>query len=240
METHLAMRARFHTSLASEMCPEAIYNTVQVYVCCTLVFVKKISAICLLSVVDFCKKNLARLKIFILPSCSWLNAHLQVNLAKGHCASHYSETVFVLSKHLCLRFCLSRMAPEVIMCETSKDNQYSCKADIWSLGITLIEAAEMEPPHHSLNPMRVLLKITKSQPPMLSNPRRWWVFQSINRSIDRSKKQDLLTYFYVYFQVVPFSRLFAEDVAEEPRGSLGSPAVAGSPFRICGSRRASS
>ncbi|XP_056592916.1 serine/threonine-protein kinase 10 [Triplophysa dalaica] len=65
------------------------------------------------------------------------------------------------------------MAPEVIMCETSKDNQYSCKADIWSLGITLIEAAEMEPPHHSLNPMRVLLKITKSQPPMLSNPRRW-------------------------------------------------------------------
>lgn len=65
------------------------------------------------------------------------------------------------------------MAPEVIICETSKDNQYSCKADIWSLGITLIEAAEMEPPHHSLNPMRVLLKITKSPPPTLSNPRRW-------------------------------------------------------------------
>ncbi|XP_072514704.1 STE20-like serine/threonine-protein kinase isoform X2 [Salminus brasiliensis] len=65
------------------------------------------------------------------------------------------------------------MAPEVIMCETSKDNPYSCKADIWSLGITLIEAAEMEPPHHSLNPMRVLLKITKSPPPTLTNPRRW-------------------------------------------------------------------
>ncbi|XP_051764750.1 serine/threonine-protein kinase 10 [Ctenopharyngodon idella] len=65
------------------------------------------------------------------------------------------------------------MAPEVIMCETSKDNPYSSKADIWSLGITLIEAAEMEPPHHSLNPMRVLLKITKSPPPTLSNPRQW-------------------------------------------------------------------
>ncbi|KAK7125925.1 hypothetical protein R3I93_021335 [Phoxinus phoxinus] len=65
------------------------------------------------------------------------------------------------------------MAPEVIMCETSKDNPYSSKADIWSLGITLIEAAEMEPPHHSLNPMRVLLKITKSPPPTLSNPRHW-------------------------------------------------------------------
>ncbi|KAI1882553.1 hypothetical protein AGOR_G00251930 [Albula goreensis] len=65
------------------------------------------------------------------------------------------------------------MAPEVIQCETSKDNPYSCKADIWSLGITLLEAAEMEPPHHSLNPMRVLLKITKSPPPTLTNPRLW-------------------------------------------------------------------
>lgn len=66
-----------------------------------------------------------------------------------------------------------RMAPEVIMCETSKENAYSCKSDIWSLGITLIEAAEMEPPHHTLNPMRVLLKITKSPPPTLTNTRIW-------------------------------------------------------------------
>ncbi|KAL4609556.1 serine/threonine-protein kinase 10-like isoform X1 [Arapaima gigas] len=65
------------------------------------------------------------------------------------------------------------MAPEVVQCETSKDNPYSTKADIWSLGITLIEAAEMEPPHHSLNPMRVLLKITKSPPPTLTSPRLW-------------------------------------------------------------------
>ncbi|XP_045078967.1 serine/threonine-protein kinase 10-like isoform X2 [Coregonus clupeaformis] len=65
------------------------------------------------------------------------------------------------------------MAPEVIQCEASKENPYGPKADIWSLGVTLIEAAEMEPPHHSLNPMRVLLKITKSAPPTLSNPRLW-------------------------------------------------------------------
>ncbi|XP_062409782.1 STE20-like serine/threonine-protein kinase isoform X2 [Sardina pilchardus] len=65
------------------------------------------------------------------------------------------------------------MAPEVIHCETSKDNPYTSKSDIWSLGITLIEAAEMVPPHHSLNPMRVLLKITKSPPPTLANPRLW-------------------------------------------------------------------
>uniref|UniRef100_A0AAY4AID8 non-specific serine/threonine protein kinase n=1 Tax=Denticeps clupeoides TaxID=299321 RepID=A0AAY4AID8_9TELE len=73
------------------------------------------------------------------------------------------------------------MAPEVIQCETSKDSPYTTKADIWSLGITLIEAAETEPPHHSLNPMRVLLKITKSQPPTLTNPRVSSHFQDFLR-----------------------------------------------------------
>ncbi|XP_074664306.1 STE20-like serine/threonine-protein kinase isoform X1 [Strix aluco] len=65
------------------------------------------------------------------------------------------------------------MAPEVVQCETSKESPYSYKADIWSLGITLIEMAEMEPPYHELNPLRVLLKIAKSQPPTLRHPKRW-------------------------------------------------------------------
>ncbi|KAL4625026.1 serine/threonine-protein kinase 10-like isoform X1 [Arapaima gigas] len=65
------------------------------------------------------------------------------------------------------------MAPEVVMCETSKDRPYDFKADIWSLGVTLIEMAEIEPPNHELNPMRVLLKIAKSEPPTLTQPSRW-------------------------------------------------------------------
>ncbi|KAL4659733.1 serine/threonine-protein kinase 10 [Arapaima gigas] len=65
------------------------------------------------------------------------------------------------------------MAPEVVMCETMKDAPYDYKADIWSLGITLIEMAQIEPPHHELNPMRVLLKIAKSEPPMLEQPGKW-------------------------------------------------------------------
>ncbi|XP_072517754.1 serine/threonine-protein kinase 10 [Salminus brasiliensis] len=65
------------------------------------------------------------------------------------------------------------MAPEVVMCETTKDAPYDYKADIWSLGITLIELAQIEPPHHELNPMRVLLKIAKSDPPTLDQPSKW-------------------------------------------------------------------
>ncbi|XP_020777216.1 STE20-like serine/threonine-protein kinase isoform X2 [Boleophthalmus pectinirostris] len=65
------------------------------------------------------------------------------------------------------------MAPEVVMCETSKDRPYDYKADIWSLGVTLIELAQVEPPNHEMNPMRVLLKIAKSEPPTLMNPSRW-------------------------------------------------------------------
>ncbi|KAM4595170.1 STE20-like kinase b [Fundulus diaphanus] len=65
------------------------------------------------------------------------------------------------------------MAPEVVMCETSKDRPYDYKADIWSLGVTLIELAQVEPPNHEMNPMRVLLKIAKAEPPTLMQPSRW-------------------------------------------------------------------
>uniref|UniRef100_A0A8C8JGY1 non-specific serine/threonine protein kinase n=1 Tax=Oncorhynchus tshawytscha TaxID=74940 RepID=A0A8C8JGY1_ONCTS len=64
------------------------------------------------------------------------------------------------------------MAPEVVMCETFKDRPYDYKADIWSLGVTLIEMAQIEPPNHEMNPMRVLLKIAKADPPTLMQPSR--------------------------------------------------------------------
>ncbi|KAL3863848.1 hypothetical protein ACJMK2_005576 [Sinanodonta woodiana] len=65
------------------------------------------------------------------------------------------------------------MAPEVILCETLKDTPYDYKADIWSLGITLIEFAQIEPPNHDMHPMRVLIKIQKSDPPTLDEPKKW-------------------------------------------------------------------
>ncbi|XP_040217776.1 STE20-like serine/threonine-protein kinase isoform X3 [Rana temporaria] len=82
------------------------------------------------------------------------------------------------------------MAPEVVMCETSKDRPYDFKADVWSLGVTLIEMAQIEPPHHELNPMRVLLKIAKSEPPTLAQPSRWsrdfndFLRKSLEKNVD--------------------------------------------------------
>lgn len=65
------------------------------------------------------------------------------------------------------------MAPEVVMCETFRDHPYEYKVDVWSLGITLIELAQMQPPNHDLTPMRVLLRIQKSDPPTLAQPNKW-------------------------------------------------------------------
>lgn len=65
------------------------------------------------------------------------------------------------------------MAPELVLCETFRDNPYDYKVDIWSLGITLIEFAQMEPPNSEMSPMRVLLKIQKSEPPRLDQPSKW-------------------------------------------------------------------
>ena len=65
------------------------------------------------------------------------------------------------------------MAPELVLCETFRDNPYDYKVDIWSLGITLIELAQMEPPNSEMSPMRVLLKIQKSDPPKLDQPSKW-------------------------------------------------------------------
>uniref|UniRef100_H3C731 non-specific serine/threonine protein kinase n=1 Tax=Tetraodon nigroviridis TaxID=99883 RepID=H3C731_TETNG len=92
----------------------------------------------------------------------------------NYCSSDFTVIITFhvdITNQLCLSFIM--MAPEVVMCETSKDRPYDYKADIWSLGVTLIELAQIEPPNHEMNPMRVLLKIAKSEPPTLMQPSRW-------------------------------------------------------------------
>lgn len=54
------------------------------------------------------------------------------------------------------------MAPEIIT-----RSQYDFKADIWSLGITIIELATGNPPFADQDPRRALFLIPRSKPPKL-------------------------------------------------------------------------
>lgn len=60
-----------------------------------------------------------------------------------------------------------RMAPEVAAVE--KKGGYNQKCDIWSLGITSIELAEMQPPMNDLHPFRLVTTPTDTRPHPLPN-----------------------------------------------------------------------
>ncbi|KJE91499.1 STE/STE20/MST protein kinase [Capsaspora owczarzaki ATCC 30864] len=57
------------------------------------------------------------------------------------------------------------MAPEIV-----EGVPYDARCDVWSLGITAIELAEMAPPLNSIHPMRALFVIPMQPPPKLQEP----------------------------------------------------------------------
>jgi len=66
------------------------------------------------------------------------------------------------------------IAPEIIAVEMKMGpDGYSSICDVWSLGITAIELAEMAPPMFELHPMRALYLIPKNPPPKLSEKGKW-------------------------------------------------------------------
>eukprot|EP01091_Cochliopodium_minus_P014330 TRINITY_DN4847_c0_g1_i1.p1 TRINITY_DN4847_c0_g1~~TRINITY_DN4847_c0_g1_i1.p1 ORF type:complete len:1332 (-),score=508.21 TRINITY_DN4847_c0_g1_i1:46-4041(-) len=64
------------------------------------------------------------------------------------------------------------MAPEVIY-NRDFPSAYDFKADIWSLGVTLINVAEDRVPHYDQPAINAMRQITKSDPPRLSEDKSW-------------------------------------------------------------------
>ncbi|GAB5360108.1 hypothetical protein AAMO2058_000598900 [Amorphochlora amoebiformis] len=65
------------------------------------------------------------------------------------------------------------MAPEVVDSKKRTHSGYNYTADIWSLGITMIECADGRPPLAHVYPMRAIFLIPSRPPPTLKSPKMW-------------------------------------------------------------------
>ncbi|KFD48990.1 CNH domain protein [Trichuris suis] len=93
------------------------------------------------------------------------------------------------------------MAPEVAAVE--RKGGYNQLCDVWAVGITAIELAEMQPPLFDLHPMRVLVLMSKPsyKPPVLRDKLKWsaafhdFVKQTLTKNPKkRPSPEKLLTY----------------------------------------------
>ena len=89
------------------------------------------------------------------------------------------------------------MAPEVI-----QEEEYGVLADIWSLGITVIELAEGRPPNSKVHPMRALFMIPFRPAPILKEPEKW--SSPLNAFVERCLKKK------------PAERPSAADLLDDP------------------------
>jgi serine/threonine protein kinase len=90
-----------------------------------------------------------------------INAQGEVKLADFGVSAQLTESINKKNTFVGTPFWMS---PEVIM-----QTQHDGKADVWSLGITAIEMAELVPPHSAVHPMRVLFLVPKEDAPKLQD-----------------------------------------------------------------------
>ena len=79
-----------------------------------------------------------------------------------------TELVSKLSQRNSFRGSISWMAPEVL-----REQPYDGRADVWSLGISLVEMAECSPPHITMHPMYSVMLDREVSRPGLSQTAKW-------------------------------------------------------------------
>jgi len=106
------------------------------------------------------------------------------------------------------------MAPEM-----AKDTGYDSKADIWSLGITLIEIAEGWVPNEGVDPMRAMYMVNLFDSPLLKNKAKWsrnfQDFLSLCLTKDYAKRptaKDLLFHGFIRAYISTSREIMAEPV----------------------------
>ncbi|XP_049596660.1 mitogen-activated protein kinase kinase kinase kinase 5 isoform X4 [Syngnathus scovelli] len=112
------------------------------------------------------------------------------------------------------------MAPEVAAVE--KNGGYNQLCDIWAVGITSIELAELQPPMFDLHPMRALFLMSKSsfQPPKLKDKNKWsaafhnFVKVSLTKNPKKRPTADKLLS-HVYVSQTSLTRRLAVDLLDK-------------------------
>ena len=85
--------------------------------------------------------------------------------------------------------------------EVIQETSYDGRADIWSLGITMLELCEGQPPHFNVHPMRAIFMIPMKPAPTLKQPSKWspdmvdFMSKCLQKASDqRSTAEELLTH----------------------------------------------
>ncbi|KAL5271004.1 hypothetical protein ACHWQZ_G001603 [Mnemiopsis leidyi] len=141
------------------------------------------------------------------------------------------------------------MAPEVAAVETKGGYDHMC--DIWAVGITAIECAEMQPPFYDMHPMKMLYMMTKNsyRSPTLKQKSKWtakfhaFLKDALTKNAKRRPTADKLLFhpFVAQFLVADTlksliqgtqAQVEPEQPEEEPEPPAPEPAKPAAPKRI--------